>query len=194
MIIPGKLYWVAGGMAVVALAITLWFRAHDARVRREAVAEAATAAIEAQIRAQDSVNIVLRDSLSSVQARTDTIRLTASASASNYQRARAQINTAAPQPPGVPAGSVVVPVVFVETADSLARMVPLLLATITAERAASERRIDALLRTDSLQRTEIEQLKIQVKAAGPGITGRLKWAGIGAAVAFGAITLLGNRN
>lgn len=190
--IPHKFYWFGGAAVALALAITLWFKAHDARIRREAVARAETAEIEAKIVRADSVNEILRDSLRDVRIRTDTIRVASATAAQTYQRARAQVNTQAPQPPGIPAGSVVVPASFVEAADSLAKMVPLLLATITTERAASERRIDALLHTDSLHRAEIVQLKIQIEAAKPGLTGRLKWAGIGAGVALGVITLLKN--
>lgn len=187
-----KLPWALGAVLIAALTIGLWLRARDARVRREATAAAAIQAVEAKRAQADSTNAVLRDSLRSVRARTDTVRIVVTNTVQAYVRERAAVDTEAPRPANVPPGSVVVPLSFVASADSLAKLVSVLNATIETERMAYERRIAALIRTDSLSRAINGQLHAQIRAARPGITDRLQWAGVGAAVAFGAVAIFGN--
>jgi hypothetical protein len=190
--IPRKAYWIGGGVVALILAISLWFAAHNARIRREAVAKAATERLVKERQRVDSVNVVLRDSLRIERVRTDTVKIVITAAAENYQRERGKVDLAAPQPAGVPAGHVVVPVSYVQAADSVAKLVPVLTNRIESERITYEARIDGLVRADSLSRAINEQLRIQIKAAGPGVTGRLKWAGVGALVTLGAVAILKN--
>lgn len=164
----------------------LWFRSHDARVRRDAVVNEKIKATEAALELQAVALQAAQDSLEAARLATDTVRVYVQNAAATYARARTGINTTAPQPPGTPAGSVVVPIAFVHAADSLARLVPELLATIRIERTASERRIAAGDSTIRLLEAQNAQLRIAIAAAKPGIAGKLKWAGYGgAAVALG---------
>jgi hypothetical protein len=180
----------AGVVIVVLVALAIWFRAHDARVRREAVAAAHVKEIERARVKQDSIIAVRDDSLAAARSNTDTVTVTVRAAASSYARQRAQIDTAAPQPIGVPRGMVVVSTAFVAAADSLARLVPQLLTTIATERAASDLRIQAGDSARALLISEVAQLKLEVAAVRPSWSGRIKDAAIGGAIIAAGIAIL----
>lgn len=181
----------AGGILLALAAVGLWFRAHDARVRREEAARVRIEQLEiARIR-QDSTIIATQDSLSEARANVDTVVAAASAGVASYAQQRARISTTAPQPASTPPGMVVVPVSFVAAADSLAALVPQLVAQMAAERLASERRIVAVDSAYALARAEIVQLQIAVKAAKPGLSGKVKYAAIGGGIVAVGLALLG---
>lgn len=180
------------GLSIIG-AVALWFKAHDNNVRERDRLEQKVAATQEAYEQMVVVTKAKDDTLRTARANTDTVKVYLQSAAASYNRQRAGISTTAPQPAGVPAGSVVVPIAFVESADSLARMVPILLATIEVERIASQRRIAAGDSTIRLLETQNAQLRLAIEAAKPGISDRLKWAGYGgAAVALGMM-VLGNR-
>lgn len=180
------------GLSIIG-AVALWFKAHDNNVRERDRLEQKVAATQEALERQVVVTAAKDDTLRTARANTDTVKVYLQSAAASYNRQRAGVNTSAPQPAGVPAGSVVVPIAFVESADSLARMVPILLATIEVERIASQRRIAAGDSTIRLLETQNAQLRLAIEAAKPGITDKIKWAGYGgAAVALGMM-VLGNR-
>lgn len=182
----------AGGVLLVALLAAWWLRAHDARVRREAIAAERVEALEAARVRQDSVIAAKDSALAVAQAATDTVTIYAAHAGGNYQRERARVNTAAPQPAGIPAGSVVVPVSFVRAADSMAVAIPQLLAAMASERAASEARIAAGDSLRVLLEEEVRQLKIVINASRPSATDRIKWAALGAGIMAAGALVLGN--
>lgn len=186
---PRNAEWIAAGAIVILLVVWLYSRSRDERIRREAVAKAEVAKLSAERARADTLNTLLRDSLRTAQARTDTVRITTTAAAKSYERERSKVDTAAPQPAGVPEGHVIVPVSYVQAADSLAALVPTLTAALDSERAVSERRINALIRTDSLTRAINRQLQIQLEATKPRTSDKLKWAMIGGGVALGAVAI-----
>lgn len=126
------------------------------------------------------------------RARTDSVLAAAPKVITRYREARARVDTV----PGegrvdtlrvdtIPPNHVVVPIEFVRSADSLAVMVDLLSARIRTERLAS----DSLLK---LQAIEIADLKRLNQIQRGSWTTKLKWAGVGAGLAIGAVTVLRN--
>lgn len=157
----------------------LWVKTRDGRLKREAIAEERVQALEAEL-------VFAKDSLVSVKARTDTVREVVRVATAGYTTQRARVDTIT-RNVNIPEGMVVVPIEFVRSADSLAVVVQTLLLAAARERVASDSVI-------ALQRLEIAQLKIQVKAAGPSVQGRLRDVAIGAAVGGAAYYFFGRRN
>lgn len=183
----------AGGALALLLVGGLWFKAHDARVKREAIVQEQIRATEEQIARQDSVLQATQDSLEAARLHTDTVRVRTESAVTSYERQRARINLEAPQPTGTPPGTVNVPVAFVRTADSLAVLVPVLISTIALEREASERRIASSDSIRALLETEVRQLKIAVEASAPKVSDKLKYAAIGGAIIYAGTQILGRR-
>lgn len=192
------------GIAAVAGLVTVWISRHDAKVGREAVNDLKTAlndTLQAELEVvRDSAAKVVeatRDTLQEVRLRADVVRRSVGTASTNYDAQRRLVNTSAPQPAGVPAGHVVVPLAYVQAADSAIRMLPRLLEQAALERAASQQRIDALLLQHTLDTMAIRLrdqrivlLNEALSAAKPSVSSKLKWAGYGAAAAVVALQLL----
>lgn len=171
-----------GVLALGIPAFMLWSKARDNRIYRERAAEEKIAKVEAEL-------VFARDSLATAQARTDTVVKTVRVATAGYAIQRVRVDTLrvpTGAPEIIPPGHVVVPIEFVRSADSMAVAIQALLLSAARERIASDSVI-------ALQRIEIEQLKIQLKA-GPGLQSKLKHVGVGAAIGVAAFLLLGNRN
>jgi len=188
--IPRKAQWIAAGAVVVFLTIWLYSRSRDERIRREAVAKAEVTQIKAARAHADTVNAMLRDSLQAAHAHTDTVRVVVDTALASYAAERGKVDiTHAAQPLGTPVGFVVVPVAYVQAADSVAALVPTLTAALDAERAVSSQRIAALIRTDSMSRAINTRLETEIKAVKPHTSDKLKWALIGGGIALGVKAL-----
>lgn len=168
----------AGAVIVVLGVGTLWVKARDNRLKREAIAAEKVAQLEAEL-------VFAKDSLVSVKARTDTVEKRVLVAVGSYATQRARVDTI-PRNVYIPEGMVVVPIEYVRSADSLAVVVQQLLLAAAQERVASDSVI-------ALQRLEIAQLKVVIKA-GPGLQRRAKDVAIGAALAGAAIYFLGRKN
>lgn len=161
------------------------YHAKIQRVKRETLALERARVKDEAVQQQSAVVTALQDSLQEERNRTNIVRANTQAASASYAHQRAAINTSAPQPPGVPAGYVAVPKSFIESADSLARLVPELVATINRERAASDRLQAADSVRTALLMEEVAQLKIAIKNASPGVYDKVKWAGVGAVLGLG---------
>lgn len=124
---------------VVALLVAgaAWLYLHDKRVREDAVARQRLEGLEVERLKQDSIIAIQARQLHVAVSRTDTVVVTVREVVTRYAEARAEVDTThARQPTGTPVGSVVVTRDFIDHADSLAAIVPTLLARVAAEREA----------------------------------------------------------
>lgn len=175
--------WVWGVLVLVAVLVGwLAFRARDERIRAEALLQDRIAATEQQLG-------IARDSLRSARAKTDTIVRIVNRTVTEYRDQRARVDTLKRTDTlridSIPPGHVVVPIEYVRSADSLAIALPLLEARIRIERIAA----DSL---SKIQQTEILALKDLNRVTRGSWTTKLKWAGVGAGLALGAVTVFRN--
>jgi hypothetical protein len=173
------------------LALGLWFHAHDARIRKQAVVAERVKATEAARVHQDSIVATLQDSLRAARGHTNTLVVHAKAASATYAQQRAAVDVSAPQPDSVPAGMVVVPIAFVTAADSLSSQVERLTATIASERIASTARILAGDSANAILRAEVAQLRIAAEVGKIGTSDKIKYGAIGGGVMAAAILILG---
>lgn len=197
----------AAGILAIVTVVGLWYRGKIKDAEARGANEQLMAANDSLQRQnqidRDSAAVIVeatRDSLLQARLRSDVVRRAAGTATVNYETQRRPINVNAPQPAGVPAGHIVVPIAFVQAADSMAKMIPDLLTQMALERAASQRRIDALLFADSLKDVAIRlkderivQLGVALEASKPSVMDRVKDAAIGGALIYGAVQLLGGR-
>jgi len=210
--IPGLLLLkpVQYGIGLVAIVgvVGVWYRGKINDAKDQAIADFQSAAndtLQARNKiVRDSADAVVKkmaDTLLAVQLRADVARRSTIAASANYDAQRRLVNTSAPQPAGVPAGSVIVPIAFVVAADSAIKMLPILLTQAALERAASQQQIEAL-RFQHTQDTiairlvqeQNAQLRAAIEAAKPGLLDRAKGYAIGGVIVYAAVTLLGGRN
>jgi hypothetical protein len=175
---------IAIGVLLIGGIIWYIIRQHDARVRAEERLRATTEETDRAIAQQMEVAAALQDSLQEARARADTVITRTATAVTSYQRQRAAINTSAPRPAGVPEGMVVVPIAFVHSADSLARLVPELLATIRIEREASERLLVAERERTKLVEQQNAQLRLAIEEMRPNLFDKAKDLGLAAAVVY----------
>ena len=164
---------IYGAVAVAMLGTAAaWSHARDNRIRQEAVVAERIATLERERVRLDGVVLAAQDSLRRVRAHTDTVRVATEAAGAVYSRERARVDTsAAVQPACVPQGSVVVSVAYVAAADSVAALVPVLVARIEAERVAADARIQAADSVARVLAAENAELRIAATIGKPGKLG-----------------------
>ena len=187
MTLPGwvlsKTFLVGVGVSVAVGAGGLWWNAHNAKVRRVAVAEERTRVLEEMEERQKVIVEAWQDSLDTERARNDALISQATPVIGTYTRERERV-ASTPQPSGLPAGMVVVPESYVAAADSAVRQIPILIAMVQREREIADLRVAAADSMVTLLAARNAQLEILVREAGPSLKDKGMYAAIGGAAAY----------